>query len=141
MHGTRKRVQRLVVGVFLLCTPTFSLAENTTTTTTTDTVTTTLPVYETGQCSWYGKRFHRRRTASGEIFDKNKVTAAHPKLPFGTVIKVIDVKTGNAIKVRINDRGPFKRGRVVDLSEAAARKLGVHKRGVAKVVIKIVEQK
>lgn len=72
--------------------------------------------------SWYGPGFHGNRTASGEIFDQNDYTAAHKTLPFGTIVKI--TYNGKTVKVRINDRGPYIKGRVIDLSKAAAKKIG-----------------
>jgi rare lipoprotein A len=86
-----------------------------------------------GQASWYGQRFHGKRTASGERFDMHAFTAAHRSLPFGTRVRVRSLATGREVVVRINDRGPAQRSRVIDLSWAAARELGVHKRGVSQV--------
>jgi rare lipoprotein A len=88
---------------------------------------------EEGLASWYGPGFHGRRTANGERYDQNGMTAAHRTLPLGTRVKVTDVDTGREVEVRINDRGPFKRGRVIDLSYAAARKLRMVERGLARV--------
>ncbi len=88
---------------------------------------------ERGMASWYGKKFHGRRTANGERYDMNALTAAHPRLPFGTVVRVTSLDNGRSVVVRINDRGPFKKGRIIDLSRAAARKLHMIKRGVVKV--------
>ncbi len=78
---------------------------------------------EEGIASWYGPKFHGRRTASGEIFDMYKLTAAHPWLPFGTVVRVTNLENGLSVVVRINDRGPFVKGRIIDLSYAAAKKI------------------
>ena len=80
---------------------------------------------EVGLASWYGARFHRRRTASGELFDMRALTAAHPTLPFGTRVCVRSEATGRTVVVRINDRGPHIRNRVIDLSRGAAEALGV----------------
>lgn len=80
---------------------------------------------ETGLASWYGQRFHRRRTASGELFDMNAMTAAHRTLAFGTRICVRDRETGKGVVVRVNDRGPHVANRIVDLSRGAALALGV----------------
>lgn len=88
---------------------------------------------ETGLASWYGPRFHRRRTASGERFDMHAMTAAHPTLPFGTLICVRSQITGRGVVVRVNDRGPRARGRIVDLSRAAAIALGLHGLGLKPV--------
>ena len=81
--------------------------------------------------SWYGPGFHGRKTASGERFNTGALTAAHKTLPFGTRVRVVNVNTGRSVVVRINDRGPFIRGRVIDLSKAAARAIGMD--GVARV--------
>lgn len=86
---------------------------------------------ETGIASWYG--YTGARTANGERFDGSGMTAAHRTLPFGTKVKVTDLRTGKHVVVRINDRGPFIRGRVIDLSRHAAERLGIRVRGVAKV--------
>jgi rare lipoprotein A len=93
----------------------------------------------TGKASYYGRRFHGRKTASGEIFDMNDMTAAHKTLPFGTRLRVINERNGRAVTVRINDRGPYAKGRVLDLSKAAARKIGLLKVGVARVRIELLE--
>ena len=91
--------------------------------------------FDSGTASWYGEAFHGRKTASGEIYDMHAMTAAHPSLPFGTVIKVQSKATGKSVEVRINDRGPFSGGRILDLSYAAARKLGIIRMGEAVVEI------
>ncbi|WP_322303289.1 septal ring lytic transglycosylase RlpA family protein [Hydrogenophaga sp.] len=88
-----------------------------------------------GRASWYGKRFHGRRTASGERFDMHALTAAHRTLPFGSRVRVRSVHTGKEVVVRINDRGPHKHQRIIDLSYAAAKALGVHQRGVTEVLV------
>jgi len=90
---------------------------------------------EVGVASYYADRFHGRRTASGERYDRNAYTAAHRRLPFGTHVQVINLNNGNTVDVRINDRGPFVKGRVIDLSYAAAKKLGMLRKGVVKVRI------
>lgn len=90
-------------------------------------------VFARGTASWYGKRFHGKRTASGERFDMNALTAAHRTLPFGTRVRVRHVATGREVVVRINDRGPRSRQRVIDLSLGAARELGIHRGGTAEV--------
>ncbi len=86
-----------------------------------------------GLASFYGEGFDGKLTANGEQFDRAKFTAAHKTLPFGTCVKVTAVETGRSVKVRVNDRGPYVAGRVIDLSEAAARELGIFDRGVAQV--------
>lgn len=91
-----------------------------------------------GLASYYGKKFHGRRTASGERFNMHAMTAAHPQLPFGTKVRVTNLKNKRTITVRINDRGPFIKGRIIDLSYAAAKKIGMLSDGVVKVKIAIV---
>jgi rare lipoprotein A len=86
---------------------------------------------ERGRASWYGSFHHGRRTASGETFNKNALTAAHRSLPFGTLVRVTCVRTGESVVVRINDRGPFKAGRIIDLSQATARAIGL--KGIGEV--------
>lgn len=82
-----------------------------------------------GHVSWYGPKFHGRRTANGERFDMRRMTAAHKTLPFNTLVRVEDRRTGKAVLVRINDRGPYVRGRILDLSRQAAERLGMKGRG------------
>ena len=94
---------------------------------------------EIGKCSWYGPGFHGRKTASGEIYDQNGLTAAHRTLPLGTRIEVTDVATGKSVRVRVNDRGPYHRERCLDLSYAAAKALGTVGRGVAEVEIRVLD--
>jgi len=93
-----------------------------------------------GIASYYGKKFHGRKTASGERFDMHKLTAAHKTLPFGTMVEVTHIRNGKKVVVRINDRGPFKKGRIIDLSYAAAKKIGIIKSGLAQVRIRVVKQ-
>jgi rare lipoprotein A len=88
---------------------------------------------EEGIASWYGPGHHGRPTASGERFDMNRMTAAHPVLPMQVCLRVSNVENDRVVVVRVNDRGPFKDGRVVDLSQAAARALGMLPRGTARV--------
>jgi rare lipoprotein A len=90
---------------------------------------------ETGLASWYGPKFHGRRTASGEVFNQEKFTAAHPALPWGSRVKVINLANGKSVDVRINDRGPYGKGRIIDLSRAAAKALDMLKSGIATVRI------
>lgn len=92
-----------------------------------------------GQASWYGPGFHGRRTASGEVYDQMALTAAHPTLPFGTMVRVTNLATGRSVVVRINDRGPFSRERTIDLSRGAARKLGMENAGISWVKIEALE--
>ncbi len=91
-----------------------------------------------GLASWYGYRFHGRRTASGEVYNMYAMTAAHRTLPLGTYVRVKNLKNGRSVIVKINDRGPFVRGRIIDLSYEAARRLGMIKDGVVPVEITVV---
>ncbi|MFL0356267.1 septal ring lytic transglycosylase RlpA family protein [Erythrobacter sp. GH1-10] len=93
----------------------------------------------TGVASYYGRRFHGRRTANGERFDMRGMTAAHKTLPFGTKVRVTNPRNGRSVVVRINDRGPFVRGRTIDVSRAAAEELGMVSRGHARVELDVVE--
>jgi len=93
---------------------------------------------QTGMASFYGKKFHGKKTASGEIYYRHKFTAAHRKLPFNTRIKVTNLENNLSVIVRINDRGPFVKKRIIDLSEAAAKKIDMIHKGVAKVSIDIL---
>ena len=95
---------------------------------------------QTGVASWYGPGFHGRATTSGEIYDQHGLTAAHPSLPLGTLARVTNLDTGHAVDVRINDRGPFVKGRAIDLSYAAASKIGVVGPGTARVRIDVIER-
>lgn len=91
-----------------------------------------------GIASWYGPGFHGRKTASGERFNQNALTAAHRYLPFGTQVKVTNLRNGNSVVVRINDRGPFTGGRIIDLSAGAARLIGVKSSGIAPVSLQVL---
>jgi len=93
---------------------------------------------QTGYASWYGETFQGRRTASGETFDYRKLTAAHQTLPFGAYVEVTRLDNGRKVVVKINDRGPYAHGRIIDLSKAAAQKLNMVRDGVAKVKITVV---
>jgi rare lipoprotein A len=88
-----------------------------------------------GTASWYGPGFHGQETASGETFDQHALTAAHRTLPLGTEATVTNLETGQSVQVTINDRGPYVKGRQLDLSQAAAKQIGLTKKGVAKVKI------
>ena len=90
---------------------------------------------ERGLASWYGKDFHGKKTSSGEVYDMYAMTAAHKILPLGTYVRVRNLENGRVADVRINDRGPFVRGRIIDLSYTAARKLGVVGPGTARVEV------
>lgn len=93
---------------------------------------------EVGIASFYHDRFHGRTTANGERFDQRAYSAAHRSLPFGTQVRVTRVDNGRSVVVTINDRGPFKKGRVVDLSRQAARQLGMIDQGLAKVKVEVL---
>ena len=92
-----------------------------------------------GDASFYGKGYDGRKTASGEIFDRDAFTCAHRSLPFGTKLKVVRQKTGASVVVRVNDRGPYSKRRVLDLSEAAGKALGLDKAGHAQVTATVIE--
>lgn len=94
---------------------------------------------ETGLASWYGPPYHNRRGSNGEIYNMNAMTAAHRTYPLGSIVRVTNVQTGSTALVRITDRGPFIRGRVIDLSLAAARKVEVQRPGVAEVKVELMQ--
>ncbi|HHE51759.1 MAG TPA: septal ring lytic transglycosylase RlpA family protein [Candidatus Acetothermia bacterium] len=96
------------------------------------------PYYEVGIASWYGPGFQGNHTANGEIYDMNGISAAHKTLPFGTIVRVVDLETGKSVVVRINDRGPFIEGRIIDLSKGAAEKLGIIDKGITRVGLRIL---
>ena len=91
-----------------------------------------------GSASWYGRKFHGQRTSSGEVYNMFALTAAHPTLPIPSYARVHNLQNGRSVVVRINDRGPYVRGRALDLSEAAARRLGMRERGVARVTVAVL---
>jgi len=93
----------------------------------------------TGNISYYGKEFKGKKTASGEIFDPNALTAAHPSLPFNSRLKVTLLSSGKSVEVRVNDRGPFKGRRILDVSFAAAQELGLIQQGIGKALLELVE--
>ncbi|MDP8566331.1 septal ring lytic transglycosylase RlpA family protein [Methylophilus aquaticus] len=99
----------------------------------------TTPFIQTGHASWYGKKFHGRKTASGEIYDMYKLTAAHRTLPIPSYARVTNLSNGKTLLVRVNDRGPFGRDRVMDLSYAAAKQLDIIRQGLAKVEIALID--
>jgi rare lipoprotein A len=92
---------------------------------------------EVGLASYYARSLEGQRTASGVRYDGSAMTCAHPTHAFGTILRVTDLETGKSVRVRVNDRGPFARGRIVDLSWAAARALGILERGVARVRVEV----
>ncbi|HAE38089.1 MAG TPA: septal ring lytic transglycosylase RlpA family lipoprotein [Candidatus Riflebacteria bacterium] len=94
--------------------------------------------YQTGIASWYGADYQGKPTSSGELFNRNAMTAAHRDLPFDTWVQVYNLENGRKIRVRINDRGPFKEGRIIDLAERAADELGMKIAGLAQVGIEVV---
>jgi rare lipoprotein A len=91
-----------------------------------------------GLASWYGIKFQGKRTASGTLFDMHEFTAAHKFLPFGTIVKVVNLRNGKEVIVNIIDRGPFSKKRIIDLSHAAAQSIGLVKKGIAKVKIEVI---
>lgn len=93
---------------------------------------------ETGVASWYGSQFHGKKTANGEVFDMNDITAAHRTLPLPSMVQVTNLENGRSLKVRINDRGPFAHGRIIDLSRRSAQLLGFQRQGTAKVRVQIL---
>ena len=93
---------------------------------------------EVGLASWYGELHHGQPTASGEIFDMTRLTAAHRTLPLGTHLRVVNLDNGRAVRVRVNDRGPYVEGRIIDLSREAARALGMEHSGLATVKLEVI---
>ncbi len=96
------------------------------------------PAVQTGEASWYGQPHHGHRTASGEIFDMYQFTAAHPSLPFGSRVRVTNLRNGRSVEVRVNDRGPTVVGRIIDLSYAAAQELVAVSDGTIPVRIRVL---
>lgn len=94
--------------------------------------------YQKGTASWYGGRWHGKLTANGERYNQNSFTAAHRHLPFGTRVRVTNLQNGKSCVVRINNRGPYVKGRVIDLSVAAAKELGFHRQGTTKVSLEVL---
>ena len=97
-----------------------------------------LGIKDRGVASWYGKEFHGKLAANGEVFDMMAYTAAHRKLPLGSIVRVINLENGKSVQVRINDRGPYVTGRMLDLSHAAARELGMVEAGTTAVQIEVI---
>lgn len=93
---------------------------------------------ETGIASWYGPKFHGKKTANGEIYDMNTLTAAHRTLPMPCAVRVLNLQNGRSLMLRVNDRGPFARGRIIDVSRRAAQLLGFHRAGTARVRVEII---
>ena len=92
-----------------------------------------------GLASYYGKEFDGRKTSSGEVFHKDDLTAAHRSYPFGTIVRVTNLKNGNQVEVRVNDRGPVKPERIIDLSLGAAKVIGLDKMGLVRVRLEVLE--
>ena len=97
------------------------------------------PPHQVGRASWYGQPFHGRPTASGELFDMFQLTAAHRKLPLGTRVRVTHLRSRRSVTVRVNDRGPYWGGRIIDLSYEAARRLGMVEQGLAPVSLDLLK--
>ncbi len=97
-----------------------------------------LGIKDRGVASWYGKEFHGKLAANGEVFDMTAYTAAHRKLPLGSLVRVVNLTNGKSVQVRINDRGPYVAGRMLDLSQAAARELDMLEVGTAAVQIEVI---
>jgi rare lipoprotein A len=97
-------------------------------------------ILQRGKASWYGPGFHGRRTASGENFNSSDMTAAHRSLPFGTKVRVVNESSGRSVVVRINDRGPYAHGRIIDLARGPAQALGLMSTGTAVVALQSVDQ-
>ncbi|MRM83703.1 septal ring lytic transglycosylase RlpA family protein [Riemerella anatipestifer] len=93
-----------------------------------------------GYASYYHDKFNGRKTASGEIFNNNDLTAAHKKLPFGTLVEITNLRTGKSVVVRVNDRGPYVKGRSFDLSKAAYNAIGDHRRGTMPITYKVLSE-
>lgn len=131
-----KRITWLVLAaVFCLCAPPLSLQA--------DAARTAVAVggSSTGQASYYSDKFHNKKTANGERYDKNALTAAHRTLPMGTVVRVTNLRNGRQVLLRINDRGPRKRSRIIDVSREGAARLGMLKRGVVNVRMDVLSDR
>ncbi len=92
----------------------------------------------TGVASWYGKPFHGRATANGEVYNQNSLTAAHPTLPLPSVVRVTNLENGSSVILRVNDRGPFAKNRIIDVSSQAAKVLGFYEQGTARVKVELL---
>jgi len=126
MNQTPRTKLRLLIAIALfasLSTPLFAAAPG---------------QVQTGIASYYHDSLHGNKTASGQVYDKNKISAAHKRLPLGSKVRVTDTKTGRSIVVHINDRGPFIKGRIIDLSRRAAKDLGIIKRGITPVKVEVL---
>ncbi len=125
----------LLAFIWIACTsaPRFVIREKA------EAATVTTDFVQEGVASYYADEFHGRTTSNGETFDMNQLTAAHQTLPFGTIVKVTNKQNGKSVTVRINDRGPFLKDRIIDLSRAAAEKLGMIGPGTAEVRLEILQ--
>lgn len=95
-------------------------------------------VKERGMASWYGEQFHGKQAANGEVFDMSALTAAHRTLPLGSIVRVVNMQNGKHVRVRINDRGPYVNGRILDLSYGAAAKLGMVRGGISAIQLEVI---
>jgi len=95
--------------------------------------------HQLGRISYYGRRFDSRPTASGEPFDPDAMTMAHPTLPLGSIVRVKNLRNGRSVELRVNDRGPYEKGRIADVSRAAARKLGMLRHGVTRARVELLK--
>ena len=93
---------------------------------------------QSGIASYYHDSLHGNKTASGQVYDRNRMSAAHKTLPLGSKVRVTDVKSGKSIVVRVNDRGPFVKGRIIDLSRKAAQELGIVRKGISRVKVEVL---
>lgn len=134
--GSAKRASRVAVAVFA-CLVLFSLAA---TCGNKRTPSTAEGDAQVGMASWYGKKFHGKKTASGERFNMFALTGAHKTLPFNTRVKVTSLSNHKSVKVRINDRGPWTKGRIIDLSYAAAKRIDMIEKGVIKVRVEVISR-
>lgn len=98
-------------------------------------------IKDRGVASWYGEQFHGRQAANGEIFDMEGLTAAHRTIPLGSVVRVVNLSNGKHLHVRVTDRGPYEKGRILDLSHGAAVLLGMEREGVARVQVEVVGER
>ena len=98
-------------------------------------------IKDRGVASWYGEQFHGRQAANGEIFDMEGLTAAHRTIPLGSVVRVVNLSNGKHLHVRVTDRGPYEKGRILDLSHGAAVLLGMEREGVAHVQVEVVGER
>lgn len=127
-----------IVTIFMILIMSLSLVAETKSNNTKNEVSESEKIYQVGMASFYGGKWHGRRTASGEIFNTHSLTAAHKTLPFNTSVKVTNLSNGKSVVVRINNRGPYVKGRVIDLSTAAFKSIENERKGVTKVKLEII---